>query len=104
MQINDIDIEELLSTKDIVFTHFVTDKNGNSSIHNLSRKQESEGTLRYYGLSGVLSTLINYNRIVSIDELETSLHPDLMRHFLLLFLANSHQSQMLITSQYRGLR
>lgn len=42
-------------------------------------------------------TLIN-SSFVCIDELDTSLHADLMRYFLQLFLMNSESSQMLITT------
>ncbi len=97
------EMEDLSSTKsiktiDLIFKHLVRDNNGKESVYNLSRDQESRGTLRYYSLSGVLSTIIKKSRIVSIDELETSLHPDLMKHFLLIFLANSGQSQMVVTT------
>ena len=97
------EMKDLLAAKnikavDLIFEHLVRDKKGKESIHNLPREQESRGTLRYYGLSGILSTIIKENRVISIDELETSLHPDLMKHFLLMFLANSSQSQMVITT------
>lgn len=106
IQINGVDVSkkdnkfENKNTKkvDILFSHLTRSPNGKESIHNLSIDQESRGTLRYYGLSGVLNTIIKENRILSIDELETSLHPDLMKHFILTFLANSEQSQMLITT------
>jgi hypothetical protein len=83
---------------DVIFKHLVKNIKGKVSIHDLPRDQESRGTLRYYGLSGVLSTMIREDKIVSIDELESSLHPDLMKHFILTFLANSVRSQMLTTT------
>jgi len=97
-EMKDLSTTKSIKTIDLVFKHLVRDKKGKESVYNLSRDQESRGTLRYYGLSGVLSTIIKESRIVSIDELETSLHPDLMKHFLLVFLANSGQSQMVITT------
>jgi AAA15 family ATPase/GTPase len=93
-----ISTSKRIRTVDVIFKHLVRDAKGKKSTHDLPRDQESRGTLRYYGLSGILSTTIKENKIVSIDELETSLHPDLMKHFLLLFLANSRQSQMMITT------
>lgn len=97
-EMKDLSTSKSIKTIDIIFKHIVRDRKGKESIHYLPREQESRGTLRYYGLSGILSTIIKENKIVSIDELETSLHPDLMKHFLLMFLANSKQSQMVITT------
>lgn len=97
-EMKDLSTTKSIKTIDLIFKHFVRDKKGKESIYNLPREQESRGTLRYYGLSGVLSTIIKWNKVVSIDELETSLHPELMKHFLLMFLANSGQSQMVITT------
>jgi len=63
--------------------------------------QESEGTKRYYGLSGLLYLLIKKSQLFPIDELESSLHPDLFQHFLLSFLVNSKKSQLLATTHNR---
>ncbi len=97
-EMKDLTSTKSIKTIDLIFKHLVRDKKGKESTHSLPREHESRGTLRYYGLSGVLSTVIKENKVVSIDELETSLHPDLMKHFLLVFLANSGQSQMVITT------
>lgn len=75
-------------------------------------KQESLGTQRYYGLSGLLSTLCaNHDhsqgesndacRILPIDEIEHSLHPDLLEHFIVTFLNDSSNSQLIATTHYR---
>lgn len=97
-EVRELSTSKHLKTIDLIFKHLVRDKKGKESTHSLPKEQESRGTLRYYGLSGILAAIIRENRIVSIDELETSLHPDLMKHFILTFLANSYQSQMLITT------
>lgn len=62
---------------------------------------ESQGTKRYYSFSGLLSMLINGSITFPIDELESSLHPDLFTHFILSFLVNSKQSQILATTHNR---
>jgi len=36
-----------------------------------------------------------------VDELESSLHPDLYEHFILTFLMNAKQSQIIATTHYR---
>jgi AAA15 family ATPase/GTPase len=76
--------------------HKIKDKN-----YILPLSQESQGTQRYYTLAGVLSFLLQYHCIIPIDELESSLHPDLFVHFLLSFLTNSKQSQLIATTHNR---
>ncbi len=62
--------------KELLFTH-VTEQ-GNCQIPSWD---ESEGTMRYFGLGGVVQQLIHSPHVVAIDELETSLHPDLVTFF-----------------------
>lgn len=78
-------------------------------------KQESLGTQRYYGLAGLLSILCSDKErdeethnprnyivpILPIDEIEHSLHPDLLEHFLTTFLKDSGDSQLIATTHYR---
>jgi AAA15 family ATPase/GTPase len=82
------------SARNIDFIH--TTKGGKS--YSLSILKESNGTKRYFGLGGLLYALIHDSHMLCIDELETSLHPDLMKHFLQTFLLNASQSQLLITT------
>jgi len=77
----------------IELTHHTKD-----GVFNLPLDAESSGTQRYFALGGPLYKLVHTNALLLVDELETSLHPDLMKHFLQSFLANSEQSQMLITT------
>jgi len=76
--------------------HKIKDKN-----YMLPLSQESHGTQRYYILAGVLSFLLQSPCLIPIDELESSLHPDLFVHFLLSFLTNSKQSQLIATTHNR---
>lgn len=64
---------------------------------------ESEGTKRFYGFAGILALLIKTPTIFPIDELESSLHPDLYTHFLLSFLQNAQHSQLIATTHNREL-
>jgi AAA15 family ATPase/GTPase len=64
----------------------------------LSILAESNGTKRYFGLGGPLYELIHNSHLLCIDELETSLHPDLMKYFLQMYLLNATSSQLLITT------
>ena len=73
---------------------------GNNKF-NLPFELESLGTKRYYGFSGILALLLKKTVAFPIDELESSLHPDLFVHFILIFLLNSKKSQVLATTHNR---
>ena len=75
----------------------------NDTHYNLPMEQESEGTKRFYGFAGLLALLIKSPTVFPIDELESSLHPDLYTHFLLSFLQNAKQSQVIATTHNREL-
>lgn len=64
-------------------------------------KQESNGTQRYYELSGILLEVTKQSRFVTIDELECRLHPDLYQHFIVSYLSNAGESQILFTTHMR---
>ncbi len=84
--------------KEIYFQHSLGEKK-----YLLSLEEESAGTKRYYELSGILSWIFRENHLLAIDELEASLHPDLVKHFLLTFLVNAGDSQIIATSHFREL-
>lgn len=65
--------------------------------------KESNGTKRFYELSGVLLKIVKESHFVAIDELECRLHPDLYRHFIIMFLLNAKNSQMVFTTHLREL-
>ena len=81
---------------DIDFEHTV-----NGKKYLLDFDSESQGTQRYYTFAYLLSKLIKNSIAFPIDELESSLHPDLYTHFLLSFLVNSKQSQIIATTHNR---
>lgn len=83
-------------TYDLEFEHTLDDKR-----YNLPFNLESQGTQRYYGFAGILSQAIRESFVFLIDELESSLHPDLYTHFLLSFLVNSKKSQIIATTHNR---
>ncbi len=87
-----------IEKKEIFFQHSLSNNN-----FLLPYNDESQGTQRYYQFSGLLSLMINNELIVPIDEIESSLHPDLLKHFLLSFLVNSKRSQLIATTHHREL-
>lgn len=62
---------------------------------------ESEGTQRYYELAGILLLLVNDNHFLAVDELDYRLHPDLYDHFIVSFLSNSKESQLVFSTHNR---
>ena len=84
--------------KDIFFVHTL-DKD-----YILSYLQESQGTQRYYQFSVLLAIMMEQEAsIFPIDEIEYSLHSDLLRHFLLTFLVNTKNAQLIATTHHREL-
>lgn len=88
--------DDKFKTVNLIFEHTV-----NNVKYPLEFKYESEGTKRYYGYAGLLSEVLRNSAVLPFDELESSLHPDLYEHFLLTFLLNSTESQIIATTHYR---
>ncbi len=78
--------------------HFI---HGNSirDMYQIDYLSESLGTQRYFGFIALLYELVKEEHCILIDEIENSLHIDLLIHFLLTFLLNSRNSQLIFTSQ-----
>ena len=105
----DLDLYEIMKRKmgeknemvnlNLYFQHLITIKN-KEQIYKLQSSLESQGTIRYFGLSGVLTELFKKPGILNIDELESSLHPDLLYHFINTFMLNTKHSQLIFTSHY----
>ena len=93
-QTNPINVYGKPNERRIEFLHKIQ----GGKVYPLSIQEESSGAKRYFGLSGLLYELIHSSHLLCIDELETSLHPDLMKQFLQIFLMNSTKSQLLITT------
>ena len=85
--------EKRIETKELFFTHETT-----QGSYQILAEDESQGTIRYFGLGGVLQEMLANSHVVAIDELESSLHPDLATFFLQMFLINSKDSQILATT------
>jgi AAA15 family ATPase/GTPase len=64
---------------------------------------QSKGTLRYIRILDVLYDLITGSHVYYLDELGEDLHHDLLFYYLNVFLYNSDNSQLIITSQETAL-
>ncbi|HAA14170.1 MAG TPA: ATP-binding protein [Cytophagales bacterium] len=93
--------EKLGSVKRIKSFRVLLTRRFDDQLISIPFSYESEGTKRYYGLLGILQSLVQTNESLFIDELESSLHPELFQHFLLSFLVNAKQSQIIATTHYR---
>ena len=83
-----------ITNTELTFKHKAGDK-----VYDLSEEYESNGTMRFLGMAVILNFLLKTNRFVPIDEVETSIHYELLAYFLKVFLANSNgTSQMLLTT------
>ncbi|MDP8210953.1 MAG: ATP-binding protein [Candidatus Stygibacter australis] len=65
---------------------------------NLPYLLESNGTKRSFELAAPLIENLMKGKIMILDEIESSLHFDLVKYIILVFLANSENSQMLFTT------
>ena len=100
LQVSDFNITDLSVTEDesqtreLVFRH-----TGDGGIYELAEEVESQGTKRFMGMALMLYELLRDNCFIPIDEVETSIHYELLAYFFKLFLANSEgTSQLLVTT------
>ncbi len=83
-----------ITNTELTFTHKAGD-----NLYDLSEEFESNGTMRFLGMAVILNFLLKKNQFVPIDEVETSIHYELLAYFIKVFLANSDQtSQLLLTT------
>lgn len=84
----------VITNTELTFTHKAGD-----DLYDLPEKYESNGTMRFLGMSVILNFLLKENQFVIIDEVETSIHYELLAYFIKVFLANSDgTSQLLLTT------
>ena len=83
-----------ITNMELTFTH-----KAGTGLYELPEEFESNGTMRFLGMAVILNFLLKTNRFMPIDEIETSIHYELLAYFLKVFLASSNgTSQMLLTT------
>lgn len=95
--------EKSISRIETTFQHEVKNSDGTVSQFPLSIDLQSAGTKRLFGLSGAILSTIKQNAFLTIDEIESKLHPDLLSFVLEQFLRESKQAQLLVSTHYDGL-
>ena len=91
--------EKTISRYETSFEHTVTIQDKLSKFY-LSKDLESLGTLRTFGIETAIYYAQQNNSVLAIDEVENSLHPQLLRLILLDFLRNKSRSQLIVTTHY----
>jgi predicted ATPase len=69
-------------------------------MYDLPEELQSEGTKRILGVEAAIYNNLQKNGFLSIDEIETSLHPQLLLFVLIKFLRKKSRSQLLIATHY----
>jgi AAA15 family ATPase/GTPase len=91
--------DRYITTPKTDFIHKVQNERGEET-YNLPEKLQSEGTKRIFGLEAAIYKALQKEGFLSIDEIETSLHPQLLKFLLLHFLREKSRSQLLISTHY----
>lgn len=90
---------EVLKRITIKYDNIMFRHTGEDGEYELLDRLESAGTHRFLEMSIVLYYVLHENNFVPIDEIETSIHYELLAYFIKLFLANSKgSSQLLMTT------
>jgi uncharacterized protein len=98
-----IDAEGSSFRYEIKTTHWKYDANGNKlSLEKFDiGKEESAGTQKLYGLSGMLINLLRIGGVLIVDELDARLHPLITRAIVRLFnsaATNPNNAQLIFTT------
>ena len=91
---------EMLDSEVVFNRHLYCYHKVNNIDYKLNINQESLGTQRYFEYAGLLSILLEQKVFLPVDELESSLHPDLFNHFLLTYLVNGKKESQLIATTH----
>lgn len=91
--------EQSFETIETTFEHTVRNERGVETYY-LSDLDQSEGTTRTFGIEAAIYSAMNTGAFLHIDEVEASLHPDLVEFVLQKFLGTKNRSQLLITTHY----
>lgn len=77
----------------------VINKRG-KEIYTLPKSNQSDGTKRSLGVETAIYVAVQNNKMLPIDEIESSMHPLLLRYMIKNFLKTESRSQLLLTTHY----
>jgi len=92
--ISDVSVDEDAEEEGVLFAHHT-----DAGTVVMGEALESSGTKRYLGLATILYDLLVRGTVLPVDEMETSIHYELLSYFIKVFLANSRrQAQLIFTT------
>lgn len=91
-----------VNRKTLRFQHTVKNARG-VETYELKAEQQSDGTRRAMGIEAAVYEAAKSAMLLSIDELETSLHPDLFEFVIRQFINSGEEGQLLFTTHYNPL-
>ena len=86
-----------------IYQHKVTSSKEEHGFYDFPELFESDGTVRTFGLAASMQKLISHNSFLAVDDIESSLHPNLIEFIIERFLQESERAQLLLTTHYDGL-
>lgn len=99
----DFNITDMRVRKDSIgFEHTIETSQG-TEHYELGIEDQSAGTSRVLGVEAAIFDAVRKNTLLMIDEMEASLHPELMEYVIQQFLRQKSESQLLLTTHYDGL-
>lgn len=99
--LNDMDIDITDYRFDKSSNHFYFERKINDKKYELDFAYESEGTKKLVGILPILLIALQEGRLAIIDELDSKLHPKLLRYIIMLFKnteINKNCAQLIFTS------
>lgn len=103
-ELTDVEKEKIKKEKSIninktTFEHSVKNERGTEK-YSLESELQSKGTKRILGIEAAIYEQLRDKTFLSIDEIESSLHPQLVRFILWNYLKENSNTQLLITTHY----
>lgn len=98
----------IFNNREVLAHHMVFNGNGESDGEHtfILDKQESEGTKKFFNLSGPVLNSLKYGQVLVIDELDAQLHPNLMEKIVVMFQdkrINTHDAQLIFAGHNTNL-
>lgn len=94
-----IKTDQSINTIQTVFEHTVRNERG-TETYLMSTESQSEGTRRTFGIEAAIYEALKTQSFLFIDEIEASLHPELVEFMVQRFLLTKSHAQLLVTTHY----
>ncbi len=91
--------EQSFTTIQTMFEHTVRNERG-VETYLMNTESQSEGTRRTFGLEAAIYEAMKTESFLFVDEIEASLHPELVEFILQKFLSKKSRAQLLVTTHY----